>query len=41
MDMKQMNIKQQITDVEHEIGDLMVLVDVKCQKLEKLLEGDN
>ena len=33
-----MNIKQQIEDVEREIGDLMVLVDLKSQKLERLLE---
>ena len=35
-----MNIKQQIVDVEREIGDLMYVVDLKSQKLEKLLEGE-
>jgi len=34
-----MNIKQQIDDVEHEISDLMVLVDLKSQKLERLLDS--
>ena len=33
-----MNIKQQIMDVERELGDLMVSVDLKCQRLEQLLE---
>ena len=36
-----MNIKQQIMDVERELGDLMVLVDLKCQRLERLLEEKN
>ena len=36
-----MNIKQQIEDVEREIGDLMCVVDLKSQKLERLLEVKN
>ena len=34
-----MNIKQQIEDVEREIGDLMYVVDLKSQKLERFLDG--
>lgn len=33
-----MSIKQQIKTVEHEISNLMELVDLKSQRLETLLE---
>ena len=34
-----MNIKQQIESVEREISDLMFVVDLRCQRLERLLDG--
>ena len=33
-----MNIKNQIESIEREISDLMSLVDIRSQKLERLLE---
>ena len=33
-----MNIKNQIESIEREISDLMSLVDIRSQKLERLLD---